>query len=205
MSSLHSLARLLLPTALKALVSTLRITVTNRETGLDTPGGRIIYAFWHGKMIYGWLLSKKLFAGKTIHAVISLSEDGELLSRTLVKLGFSMIRGSSSRGNTEVKQRMLTELEKNGIIAITPDGPRGPRHSFKYGTLRLASEHGIPILFADIRYNKAIQLKSWDRFEIPLPFSKVSITLHHIEVPELESKQDIMTFERQLSKHLANG
>lgn len=199
------LAGLLLPPVLKALVSTLRITLTNPEHEPRTSGGRVIYAFWHGKMIYGWLLAKKLFAGKRIHAVVSLSEDGELLSRTLAKLGFSLIRGSSSRGSSEVKKMMLLELEKNDIVAITPDGPRGPYHSFKYGTLRLASEQNIPVIFADISYSKALQLKSWDRFEIPLPFSTVTVTFHRIEIPALQSEQDVIAFEHQLSKQIGNG
>lgn len=204
MPILPFLSGLLLPGALKALAATLRISATPSpdETGSSNSA---IYAFWHGKMIYGWLFAQKLFPGRDIHAVVSLSSDGEILSRCLEKLGFTLIRGSSSRGSSEVKTAMLEELKQNGIIAITPDGPRGPRHSFKYGTLRLASEQKIPIIFAAIQYSKAIQVKSWDKFEIPFPFSEVKITLHRIEVPDMKSRQDIELFEHELSKQLADG
>ena len=195
----------LLPGTLKALIATLRITMQNTLDATGTEAEKCIFAFWHGKMIYGWLLAQRLFPERDIHAVISLSKDGEILSRTLEKLDFTLIRGSSSRGSSDVKTAMLAELEQNGIVAITPDGPRGPRHSFKYGTLRLASEQKIPIIFAAIQYDKAIQLKSWDKFEIPLPFSKVNVTLHRIEVPEMKSGQDIELFEQQLSKQFADG
>lgn len=204
MSLLHTTGKLLLPGTLKALVSTLQVTVTNPERQPDHHGGKVIYAFWHGKMVYGWLLAKKLFPGKNIHAVISLSKDGELLSHVLAKLGFSLIRGSSSKGSSEVKKTMLAELQKNNIIAVTPDGPRGPRHSFKYGTLRLASEHGIPIVFTAISYSRTKQLKSWDKFEIPFPFSKVTVTFHRVDVPVLNSEQDLIAFEHQLSNRLGN-
>ncbi len=205
MSLLPVFSGLLLPGTLKTLVSTLRVTIAGPHSATDLPDGRGIFAFWHGKMIYGWLLAQKLYPEREIHAVVSLSRDGEILSRTLENLGFVMIRGSSSRGSGEVKSAMLEELANKNIIAITPDGPRGPCHSFKYGTLALASEQGIPVIFADIRYSKTIRLRSWDRFEIPLPFSTVNVTLHRIEVPELATREDIKAYERQLSKHLTDG
>ena len=205
MSLLPVLSGHLIPGTLKALIATLRITMQNTLDATGVKTEKCIFAFWHGKMIYGWLLAQRLFPEQDIHAVVSFSKDGEILSRTLERLGFTMIRGSSSKGSSEVKAAMLAELEQNGIVAITPDGPRGPCRSFKYGTLRLASEQGVPIIFAAIRYDKAIQLKSWDRFEIPAPFSKVNVTLHRICVPEMNSKQDIEQFERQLSKQLADG
>lgn len=204
MSFLPFLSGFLLPGALKTLTATLKVSVTPNLAETDS-GKPVIYAFWHGKMIYGWLLAQKLFPERKIHAVVSLSKDGEILSRTLEKLGFTLIRGSSSRGSSEVKTAMFAELEQSGIIAITPDGPRGPCHSFKYGTLRLASEQGIPIIFAAIHYSKTVQLKSWDKFEIPLPFSEVNVTLHRIEVPEPKSREDLELFERQLSKQLTDG
>ncbi|MBC8524553.1 MAG: lysophospholipid acyltransferase family protein [Chlorobium phaeobacteroides] len=205
MPILRNLGILLLPAIVKVLFSTLRATFTNPELQPDHHAGKIIYAFWHGKMMYGWLLAKKIFPDKNIHAVVSQSKDGELLSHVLAKLGFSLIRGSSSKGSSEVKKSMIARLEKNGIIAITPDGPRGPSQTLKYGTLRLASERDVPIVFAAIRFTKALRLRSWDGFEIPLPFSALSVTYHLIKVPVLHSKEDLAVFERQLSKQLADA
>ncbi len=204
MSLLHSIGYTLIPAVLKALVATLRVTVTNPEQQPERRSGKMIVAFWHGKMICGWLFARSLFARQTMYAVVSLSEDGELLSRVLAKLEFHLIRGSSSRGGGAVKETMLRALNNNGIIAITPDGPRGPRHSFKYGTLRLAAAHRIPILFATIKYSNALTLKSWDKFEIPLPFSAVDVTLHRIDVPPLPRDENIAAFERQLAKQLSD-
>lgn len=205
MSLLPVLSGLLLPGTLKALVSSLRVTFENPPPERGPGNGGRLFAFWHGKMVYGWLLSQKLFPEHDIHAVVSLSRDGEILSRALDTMGFSLIRGSSSKGSDEVKNTMLGKIEKGGIVAVTPDGPRGPLHSFKYGTLRLASEQGIPIIFAAIRYGKTIQLKSWDKFEIPYPFSRVHVAFHHIEVPEMKNREALELLERQLSKQLADG
>ncbi|ASQ91078.1 hypothetical protein CHL67_09255 [Prosthecochloris sp. GSB1] len=203
MSLLQSIGQPLLPPLVRALVSTLDIRVANPDIAVAGERG-IIYAFWHGKMLCGWLLSKKLFPEKTIVAVVSLSKDGQLLSRTLSRLGFGLIRGSSSRGGEEVKRSMIEETEKGNIVALTPDGPRGPLHAFKYGTLRLASEHRLPLVFAEISYEKALRLKSWDRFEIPRPFSAVDVTLHSIEPPLFRNSEEVAVFEKRLSKHLGN-
>ncbi len=204
MSLLPSLSGLLLPGLLKALFLSLNVSIDDRQFEKNRRDGSCLFTFWHGKMICGWLLARHLFADRNIHAVISLSSDGEILSRTLHGLGFSLIRGSSSRGSDNVKESMNRELDKKGIVAITPDGPRGPLHSFKYGTLRLASQRGIPIIFASIHYSKAITLKSWDHFEIPLPFSRVNIALHRIEVPAMKDQDELAAYEQRLSKHLAH-
>lgn len=205
MSLLHAIAKPLLPPLLGALVRTLRLRIANPEILSGRETGGVIYAFWHGKMACGWLLSRRLFPERAVHAVVSLSKDGQLLSETLRRLGFDLIRGSSSRGGRKVMRAMLDELEKGGVVAVTPDGPRGPRHSFKYGTLRLASEHRLPLLFAEIAYTGAIELKSWDRFEIPHPFSAVNVTLHRVDVPVFERSEDIAVFERQLAKRLSDA
>ncbi len=204
MPLLPLLSGLILPGILKTLVLTLKVSVDDRTIEKERNDGSVLFAFWHGKMIYGWLLARKLFPRRDIHAVVSLSKDGEILSRTLHGLGFCLIRGSSSRGSGSVKEAMNRELDKNGIIAVTPDGPRGPLHSFKYGTLHLASQRGIPIIFASIQYSNAIELKSWDHFEIPLPFSRVTLTLHRIEVPAMKNEEDLAAYEHRLSKHLAD-
>ncbi len=84
---------------------------------------------------------------------------------------------------------MQTELEKGTIVCITPDGPRGPFERMKYGTVRIASEGKLPIIFAEIDMPASRQLKSWDRFLIPLPFSKVQVTLHTILPPHSAPKK----------------
>ncbi|MFZ4524107.1 MAG: lysophospholipid acyltransferase family protein [Chlorobium sp.] len=189
--------------ALRLLYASLRISITPAPLQLSDKGA--IIAFWHGKMIAGWLLAKTLSSQKNITAVVSLSEDGRALADTLERLGFSLIRGSSSKGGDEVKQTMQDALQKGDIVVLTPDGPRGPINQFKYGTLRLASNNHYPIVFAEISYAKRWRLKSWDQFEIPKPFSKTSVKLHLLELPEFKSDKELQLYTKNISARLSHA
>ncbi|TNJ39640.1 DUF374 domain-containing protein [Chlorobaculum thiosulfatiphilum] len=189
----------LLPHVLKLLFGTLKIDVEHTGERMPEDERGVMFAFWHGKMIAGWLLARRLFPGREISAVVSLSGDGQILSDALDRLRFRLIRGSSSRGKEVVKRNIGVALSNRGIVAVTPDGPRGPHHRFKYGTLRLAALHGAPVVFAKIRYDNARSLKSWDRFEIPMPFSRVKVTLRVVQVPEFPSEETFRAWADKLS------
>jgi hypothetical protein len=193
----------IIPFALKLLYASLRISVLPRPTEL--PGKGAIITFWHGKMITGWLLAQTLFPGKKIAAVVSMSEDGKTLADTLERLGFTLIRGSSSKGGDAVKLAMQKALQNGDIVALTPDGPRGPANQFKFGTLRLASEKRFPLVFADIHHEKTWKLKSWDQFEIPKPFSKTTIQLHLIDLPVFKNEEEVQSYTKQLSIHFGHA
>jgi lysophospholipid acyltransferase (LPLAT)-like uncharacterized protein len=192
----------LLPHLLKLLVATLNIRIIPPQKDIPVNEQGIIFAFWHGKMVTGWLLARRLFPEATISSVVSLSGDGQILSDVLGRLGFQLIRGSSSRGKEEVRSGIVAALGKRNVVAVTPDGPRGPQHRFKYGTLRLASVHRTPLVFAEIFHERPHLLKSWDRFEIPAPFSRVTVRLHTFEVPLFSSEEELHTFADELSTRL---
>jgi hypothetical protein len=199
------ISRHILPFTLKLLYASLRISVTPSSWNKQLADKGAIFTFWHGKMITGWLLAKALFPAKKIVAVVSLSKDGRTLSDTLEQLDFTLIRGSSSRGGDEVKDAMQKTLQKENIIVLTPDGPRGPIYQFKYGTLRIASSKHYPLIFAEISYEKAWQLKSWDNFEIPKPFSRATVIMHSIELPEFESEEELRIYTTNLSARLGHA
>jgi Kdo2-lipid IVA 3' secondary acyltransferase len=155
-------------------------------------------------MITGWLLAQRFFPGREISAVVSLSGDGQILSDALDRLGFRLIRGSSSRGKEVVRRNIGVALVNRGVVAVTPDGPRGPQHRFKYGTLRLAAQHHAPVVFPEIRYSNARSLKSWDRFEIPMPFSRVKVTLHLVTVPDFATEEAFRAWADELSTTFAD-
>jgi lysophospholipid acyltransferase (LPLAT)-like uncharacterized protein len=194
----------LLPHVLKLLFATLKIDIEFAGEPLPRDGHGVMFAFWHGKMVVGWLLARRLFAGREISAVVSLSGDGQILSDALDRLRFRLIRGSSSRGKEEVRRNIGVALKSCGVVAVTPDGPRGPQHRFKYGTLRLAAQHHAPLVFAEIRHEKARSLKSWDRFEIPLPFSRVKVRLHVMSIPDFATDEAFRTWADELSTTLAD-
>ncbi len=189
----------LLPHVLKLLFATLKIEIEHAGERMPENDRSVMFAFWHGKMIAGWLLARRLYPKREISAVVSLSGDGQILSNALDRLGFHLIRGSSSRGKEEVRRGIGVALSNGGVVAVTPDGPRGPHHRFKYGTLRLAAQHHVPLLFAEIRYENTRSLKSWDKFEIPLPFSRVTVTLHNVQVPDFPTEEEFRTWADKLS------
>jgi lysophospholipid acyltransferase (LPLAT)-like uncharacterized protein len=139
----------------------------------DAIPGPTIFAFWHRSL----LICAHRFRDKDIAILISRSFDGELIARTVELLGFKAIRGSSSRGGPAGLRDMADAYAAGHRCAITADGPRGPAHLAKPGTAQLAqlveapwvgTFNAIPI--------KAWELRTWDRFLIPKPFSKVLIT-----------------------------
>jgi lysophospholipid acyltransferase (LPLAT)-like uncharacterized protein len=199
------LSRTVLPRVMRLLHCTLRKRVILPK---QWPDSGFIAAFWHGKMLTGWLAVAdtllKIHPSAPI-AVVSLSKDGELLAHALHTLGFQLIRGSSSRGREAVRFGIQSALEKGAVVVLTPDGPRGPKESFKYGSIRLAAQYRSPILFFAITHHRAWRLRSWDQFEIPKPFSRVDIVIHRIEVPSFDNEQTLRAFSDSLSAKFSSA
>lgn len=155
--------------------STLRFEQVGRNLAdeLYTKGQPFILALWHNELIVPTYCRGKWKAG----AIISQSRDGEILTQIMSRLNFRSIRGSSSRGGVRAllsaKKAMLTHRE---VVCITVDGPRGPRHKVKDGALFLAQMTGVPIIPMRAYIPKAkVFHKAWDRFRLPLPFSRVCV------------------------------
>ena len=199
------ISRHILPFALKMLYASLRITVTPHAWKMELADKGAILTFWHGKMATGWLFARALFPGKKLSAVVSLSKDGQTLSDALESFDFTLIRGSSSKGGDEVKRDMQEAIKRGDIVVLTPDGPRGPVEQFKYGTLRIASSNRYHLVFAEISYEHAWKLKSWDRFEIPKPFSRAAIILHTLELPLFESEAALRLYTANLSDRFGHA
>ena len=140
-----------------------------------TPGYDIpppaVYAFWHRCLLAGaWR-----FRNYGLTILISRSFDGELIARTVERLGFVAIRGSSSRDGAPGLRNMQRAYLAGHYCAITADGPRGPSMVAKPGAAQLAQLVGTTVSTCYIHPHRAWQLRSWDRFLIPKPFSRVNI------------------------------
>ena len=139
-----------------------------REATLLRDHQAVIYAFWHGRF---WLLAACL--GRTGAAVlVSLSEDGELIARAARGLGYLPVRGSSSRRGREGLRELDQLLREGRSAALTPDGPRGPRHVAQMGAVALAARTGKPILPLAAASRPCWTLKSWDAFQVPRPLAR---------------------------------
>jgi hypothetical protein len=127
------------------------------------PARGFLLSIWHGRMALG----VEGYRSHGWHVLVSPSADGDLSDRLLRAFGYDVIRGSASRGGAQALRAMLAVLDADGTIVITPDGPRGPRHSMNPGLAWMARATGRPVLPAGLTCDRAWRLKSWDRFTIP--------------------------------------
>jgi lysophospholipid acyltransferase (LPLAT)-like uncharacterized protein len=148
--------------------------VNNNRNGVPQ-----VVAIWHNELFsgLGWGRSLDL-AWATI---ISQSRDGELISQLVHRLGWKTARGSSHRGGVKalISARKMM-LNENRVAVFTVDGPRGPRHKVKEGVIYLAHKTGARIVPGRFIHHRAHAFDSWDRFELPLPFSSCEV---HIGEP----------------------
>ncbi|MGA7722846.1 MAG: lysophospholipid acyltransferase family protein [Ignavibacteriaceae bacterium] len=153
------------------LCKTLRVTYVNKNALDALERKNYILAFWHGTMLIPWYFNRK----RNFVALVSKSKDGELLSKLLKNWGYDVLRGSSSKDGGLVLRSMIDYSKKERKIAITPDGPRGPIYKMKPGAVITSQRSNIPLVLVGIGIKKKKTLKSWDKFEIPLLFSKVKM------------------------------
>jgi lysophospholipid acyltransferase (LPLAT)-like uncharacterized protein len=160
---------------LHAIITALRLTMRVTYVGdrvmpsFAERGEGFIGMFWHGRM----LMLPFIYPGKRISILISSHRDGEIIANVMKRFGFELVRGSSSKGGTAALREMVSLLKNGSDIGITPDGPKGPAEVVKGGVAQVARISGkavIPIAFSSSMY---LRLKSWDRFLVPLPFSRL--------------------------------
>ncbi|MBS9776356.1 MAG: lysophospholipid acyltransferase family protein [Fusobacterium sp.] len=164
---------LLLYYFLKILTATLRIKIINKNN-IDTKQA-YIYGFWHSKLIAPTVFFKN-YEKKV--ALASPSKDGELISVPLEKLGYTLVRGSSDKKAISSTISLLKYLKKGYSMGTPLDGPKGPREKTKKGLLYLSMKTQISLISLGVAYEKKwILSKTWDKFEIPKPFSRVNIVI----------------------------
>jgi len=163
------------PLSLRLMMHSARISVECAPGALGALGRRVncIYAFWHGTLLVPAYLCRHW----RIRIMISLARDGEYITRIINRMGFETVRGSSSRGSFGALEALAREAQAGEAIAITPDGPRGPRHVFQPGAVYLSQLSGAPIVPAGVAIRRSWKMLSWDRFEIPKPFTRVHVVI----------------------------
>jgi lysophospholipid acyltransferase (LPLAT)-like uncharacterized protein len=132
-------------------------------------GRRCIFALWHARLLpLVWS-----HRGRGAAVLVSRHRDGELIARIIEQLGYVTSRGSSTRGGEEGMMDMLHRAGEGRLLGITPDGPRGPAGMLKPGVVYLASRSGLPIVPVAAAARSCWRLRSWDRFRVPRPFTRV--------------------------------
>lgn len=171
--TLRFFGSVILTHSLDALCKTLRVSYKNKKVidDLRKQKQNYVLAFWHGTMLLPWFLHRD----DGFAALTSKSKDGDLLAKQLKHWNYKVVRGSSSKGG-DVALGIMIDLAKNGFsIAITPDGPRGPEYKFKAGAVVTAKKSNVPVVLIGIGIKSKKKLKSWDKFQIPNPFTNVKV------------------------------
>ena len=192
---------------IRVIAATLRVRVVDPAGVLNVCDREpVIIAFWHNRTFLMAPFYERYCGrfGRTSYTFISRSRDGQFMTDVADYFGVQAVRGSSSRhGMIAALAAMRKANEPLHDLTITPDGPRGPVYQVQPGVLRIAQATGRPIVAIDNQIRWKIELKSWDRFQVPFPFSRCDLTVSEmIRVPEKASEEELAAVARRLGEAL---
>jgi lysophospholipid acyltransferase (LPLAT)-like uncharacterized protein len=191
---------------LSALAATWRIRVVGRVPQRErvTRGeSAVVLCLWHGQMLPILCAHR----GEPCTVLVSEHRDGEIIARILAAFGFSAARGSTSRGGSRALLQLVQRVRDGYDIAITPDGPRGPRRTMAPGALLIAQRSGAPLVPLVAHASSVWRLRTWDAFEIPKPFARVTVLYDAPRIIAADTARDAAgqaaSFERVMTEALA--
>jgi len=202
----RALARLIY-WVVRLVTATLRPRWDTFPPALSAAPGPHIFCGWHNRLPLSLFMYRGFMRahGRTprMAAIVSASRDGAMMARLIELFGVQAVRGSSSRRGAQAMLELARISEQGWDIALTPDGPRGPRYVCKDGAISLAQLTGRTIVAASYRLGWKITLRSWDRFQIPLPFSRVTVTFAEpLAVPREANDELRESLRRELDRRL---
>jgi lysophospholipid acyltransferase (LPLAT)-like uncharacterized protein len=146
--------------------------------------GPMIFCFWHNRLALCVKLytqfRRRQYNSPGVAGLVSASKDGALLSAIFERFGVQPVRGSSSRRGAQALRELTTWSERGFDLAITPDGPRGPRYTLAEGAAGLACLTGRPVVPVSYFLHWKMSLNSWDAFQIPMPFSVCEVSIGRV-------------------------
>lgn len=172
------------------VTKTYRIKIFNETAILKVLNNneQFISAFWHGRMLIPWYIQRKY----KIAALVSKSKDGDILTKLLNNWNYNVVRGSSHIGGKEALKIMGDKIDEGFSFAITPDGPTGPQFKMKPGAVVLAHRKSIPLILIGTASKKHYVFNSWDKFQVPKPFSKITVIYSDpIYINEKSTREEI--------------
>lgn len=152
---------------------TIRFEIEGFENfeAVENTGKIPIYAFWHNQIFP----ATYYFRNRGIVVITSQSFDGEYIARFIQRFGYGAVRGSSTRGGVGALVEMIRLMKQSLPMGFTVDGPKGPRYIAKTGAIILAKKTGNPVVPFVVETAKCWTINSWDRLQIPKPFSKAKV------------------------------
>lgn len=161
----------------------------------QSPQGSMIWTFWHNRIFVVPAVYHRYLRRRQGAVMTSASQDGEIIAATVARFGCDAVRGSSSRRGVSALLGLIDWIREGYDVAIVPDGPRGPRYRLNPGVVKLAEVTGARVLPIRIEYSAYWTFRSWDRFRLPKPFSRVDVYLGPcVDIP---SDLDEKAFEEE--------
>jgi len=160
-----------------------------------------IVVCWHGELLMSPQAYRYYHKKQSASGIISRHFDGEMIATVLMYFSISPLRGSSSKGAKQVLLEAFRALKKGDDLLVTPDGPRGPRHTISGGAIALAHKANAPVLTVNYIPKSYWQLGSWDRFVIPKPFSTIDFYLENVSLEGMEMDEARTFLRDKMLKH----
>lgn len=183
---------------IRLLGMTLRREVSGALEEIRSSDQPVIHVLWHNQIMASPYLWRKMYPRREVVVLTSASNDGAILASAVKVFGVGAVHGSSSRRGAAALVALRRAAKSGKDLVITPDGPRGPRYRVQPGVVKVAQTTGLPVVLMRLDYLSSWTLKTWDRFRIPKPFSRVRIVLEGpLTVPR---DLDPQGFERQRLK-----
>jgi lysophospholipid acyltransferase (LPLAT)-like uncharacterized protein len=176
---------------------------TSKKFHFITPIGeeQHVCVCWHGELFMSPQAYRAIHKQHPASAIISSHFDGSLIAGTLKLLGIRPLRGSSRKGAHKVLLQAFKSIKKGEEVLITPDGPKGPRHHMSDGAIGIALKSKLPIFIMNFTAESFWQLKSWDKFVIPKPFTKVDFYIQSISLEGMELDEAREYLSRKMLEH----
>jgi lysophospholipid acyltransferase (LPLAT)-like uncharacterized protein len=195
---------------IRTVAATLRYRWDDRSQGaVYALQGPALFCVWHNRLAlcliayYAFARQRPPTAGMA--TMVSASRDGAFLTGILDCFKVQPVRGSSSRRGPQALLELTTWAERGYDLSLTPDGPRGPRYVVQDGVMSLAQVTGLPIIPFSYNLTWKVCLKSWDRFQIPLPFARCEMNIGMpLRVPRHASDEERQALRQQLQQTLRN-
>lgn len=158
-----------------------------------------VYVLWHGRL----LSCAYRYRRNQLGTLISRNRDGDYISGVVRRWGFTVVRGSSSRGGSSALRRIVRMLKEGRSVALTPDGPRGPRQQMKPGPVIAAQLAGVPVIPVSAGASSGRFFGSWDRFLVPAPFADTPVALGEpIDIPQGLQESDLEEVMQRIADSL---
>src|SRR5687768_6172758 len=187
---------------INALGHTLRWRVEGLQhyDAIVASGRQPVMAFWHGRI----LPATFYFRRRGIVVITSENFDGEWIARIIERFGYGTARGSTSRGGKKAMLQLVRDMKSGRAAGFTLDGPRGPARVAQAGAVWLASATGNPLLPFHLEASSHWSLRSWDRTQIPKPFSTVALAVGEpIGVPREASEETLEQARQEIERRLS--